>query len=124
TRPDDLAAAAIKGAVEASGVNPEKIEDVVLGCAFPEGEQGMNVARIATLRAGLPETVSGMTINRFCSSGTEAIAIVAAKIEAGMLEVAVAGGVESMSMIPMGGLKPSPNPTLVDELPEIYIGMG
>ncbi|MBI1320521.1 MAG: acetyl-CoA C-acyltransferase [Candidatus Hydrogenedens sp.] len=124
TRPDDLAAAAIKGAVEASGINPEKLEDVVLGCAFPEGEQGMNVARIALLRAGMPESLSGMTINRFCSSGTEAIAIVAAKIEAGMLDAAVAGGVESMSMIPMGGLKPAPNPTLVETLPEIYIGMG
>jgi acetyl-CoA acyltransferase len=124
TRPDDLAAAAIKGAVAASGVSPEKIDDVVLGCAFPEGEQGMNVARIALLRAGLPEVVPGMTLNRFCSSGTEAIAVVAAKIECGMLDIAVAGGVESMSMIPMGGGKPSPNPTLVDEQPAVYIGMG
>jgi acetyl-CoA acyltransferase len=124
TRPDDLAGAVIKGAVEASGIAPEKIEDVVLGCAFPEGEQGMNVGRIAVLRAGLPDTVSGMTLNRFCSSGTEAIAVAAAKIECGMIEVAVAGGVESMSLIPMGGLKPSPNPTLVEEHPAVYIGMG
>ena len=124
TRPDDLAGAVIKGAVEASGIAPEKIEDVVLGCAFPEGEQGMNVGRIAALRAGLPDTVSGMTLNRFCSSGTEAIAVAAAKIECGMIEVAVAGGVESMSLIPMGGLKPSPNPTLVEEHPAVYIGMG
>jgi len=124
TRPDDLAAAVIKGAVEASGAPAEKIEDVVLGCAFPEGEQGMNVGRIASIRAGLPESVSGLTINRFCSSGTEAIAIVAAKIECGMMDLAIAGGVESMSMIPMGGLKPSPNPTLVDEHPAVYIGMG
>jgi len=124
TRPDDLAAAAIKGAVTASGVDPNLIEDVTLGCAFPEGEQGMNVARIALLRAGLPQEVSGLTINRFCSSGTESIAITAAKIEAGMLDIAVAGGVESMSMIPMGGGKPSPNPTLVNEHPAVYIGMG
>ncbi len=124
TRPDDLAAAAIKSAVEASGVAPEMIDDVVLGCAFPEGEQGMNVARIALLRAGLPDTVSGMTLNRFCSSGTEAIAVAAAKIECGMIDIAVAGGAESMSMIPMGGLKPSPNPTLVEEHPAVYIGMG
>lgn len=124
TRPDDLAAAAVKGAVEAAGVAPEAIDDVILGCAFPEGEQGMNVARIALLRAGLPESVSGMTLNRFCSSGTEALATAAAKIETGMIDVAVAGGVESMSMIPMGGMKPSPNPSLVDDRPEVYIGMG
>jgi acetyl-CoA acyltransferase len=123
-RPDDMAAAAIKGAVEASGLPADKIDDVVVGCAFPEAEQGMNVARIALLRAGLPDTVPGLTINRFCSSGTEAIAIAAAKIEAGMLDTAVAGGVESMSMIPMGGGKPSPNPTLVEERPAVYIAMG
>jgi acetyl-CoA acyltransferase len=124
TRPDDLAATAIKGAVEASGLPVEEIDDVVMGCAFPEGEQGMNVARIAALRAGLPQEIGGMTLNRFCSSGTEAIAVAAAKIEAGMLDAAVAGGVESMSMIPMGGGKPSPNPTLVENMPEVYIGMG
>ncbi len=124
TRPDDLAAAAIKGAVDAAGVDPATVQDVVLGCATPEAEQGLNVARIALLRAGLPDTVSGMTINRFCSSGTEALAIVAAKIQAGMLDLAVAGGTESMSMIPMGGQKPSPNPTLVDEHPAVYISMG
>ncbi len=124
TRPDDLAAIAIKGAVEKSGVDPSEIQDVVLGCAFPEGEQGMNVARIAVFRAGLPETVSGVTLNRFCSSGLEAMVTAAAKIEAGLLDVAVAGGVESMSMIPMGGGKPSPNPTLTIENPAVYIGMG
>ena len=124
TRPDDLAAAAIKGAVEAAGIDPAAIDDVVIGCATPEAEQGMNVARIALLRAGLPKTVCGMTINRFCSSGTEAMAVAAAKIECGMLDVAVAGGTESMSMVGPGGNKPSPNPTLVDELPEIYIAMG
>ncbi len=124
TRPDDLAAAAIKGAVDAAGIAPEKIDDVVIGCATPEAEQGMNVARIALLRAGLPMTVSGMTINRFCSSGTEAMAVAAAKIECGMLNVAVAGGTESMSMVGPGGGKPSPNPTLTEEFPDIYIGMG
>jgi acetyl-CoA acyltransferase len=124
TRPDDLAAAAIKGAVDESGIDAAAIEDVVIGCATPEAEQGMNVARIALLRAGLPKSVSGMTINRFCSSGTEAMAVAAAKIQAGMLDVAVAGGTESMSMIPMGGHKISPNPSLVDTLPEIFIGMG
>lgn len=123
-RPDDLAAAAIKSAVEASGVPAEAIDDVVMGCAFPEAEQGMNMARIAVFRAGLPETVSALTINRFCSSGTEAMAIAGAKIQTGMIDVAVAGGAESMSMIPMGGNKPSPNPTVVDENPAVYIGMG
>ena len=124
TRPDDLAAAAIKAAVDAAGIDPAAIDDVVIGCATPEGEQGMNVARIALLRAGLPQSVSGLTINRFCSSGTEALAIAAAKIECGMLDVAVAGGTESMSLIGPGGNKVSPNPTLAEEMPEIFIGMG
>jgi len=124
TRPDDLAAFAIKGAVEASGVDPAAIDDVVIGCATPEAEQGMNVARIALLRAGLPKTVSGMTINRFCSSGTEAMAVAAAKIECGMLDIAVAGGTESMSLIGPGGNKVSPNPTLAEEMPDIFIAMG
>ncbi len=124
TRPDDLVATAIKGAVDAAGIAPDKIDDVVIGCATPEAEQGMNVARIALLQAGLPKSVSGMTINRFCSSGTEAMAVAAAKIECGMLNVAIAGGAESMSMIGPGGNKPCPNPTLQEKLPEIYIGMG
>jgi acetyl-CoA acyltransferase len=123
-RPDDMAAAVIKAAVEKSGVDPNQIEDVVLGCAFPEGEQGMNVARIAALRAGLPQTACGVTINRFCSSGLETIATAGAKIEAGLISVAVAGGVESMSMIPMGGNKPAPNPWLVDNDPYVYTPMG
>ncbi len=123
-RPDDLAAAAIKSAVDASGVPAECIDDVIMGCAFPEAEQGMNMARIAVIRAGLPDTVSALTINRFCSSGTEAMAIAGAKIQCGLIDVAVAGGAESMSMIPMGGGKPSPNPTVVGEHPEVYIGMG
>ena len=124
TRPDDLAAIAVKGAVEKAGIDPKEVQDVVIGCAFPEAEQGMNVARIAVFRAGLPETVAGVTLNRFCSSGLEAMVTAAAKIEAGLLDVAVAGGVESMSMIPMGGGKPAPNPTLTVENPAVYIGMG
>jgi acetyl-CoA acyltransferase len=123
-RPDDMAAAVITESVKRSGAPAESVQDVVMGCAFPETVQGMNVARIAALRAGLPDTVSAMTINRFCSSGLEAMSIAAAKIDAGMFDVAVAGGVESMSMVPMGGVRPSPNPTLTKELPSIYIGMG
>ena len=111
TRPDDLAAVAIKEAVtRAKGLDPKEIEDVVLGCAMPEAEQGMNVARIASLRAGLPVEASAMTINRFCSSGLQAIAIAAERIMAGHGDVAVAGGAESMSMVPMGGNKVAPNP--------------
>src|ERR1700757_4409287 len=109
TRPDDLGAVAIKGALErVPQLDPKEIEDVVLGCAMPEAEQGMNVARIASLRAGLPVECSAMTINRFCSSGLQAIAIVADRIMGGGAEVIVAGGTESMSMIPMGGHKISP----------------
>src|SRR5271170_6078770 len=125
TRPDDLAAAAIKEAISrAKGLDPAEIEDVIVGCATPEAEQGMNVARIASLRAGLPVTVSAMTINRFCSSGLQAIAIAAERIIAGGAEVAVAGGAESMSMIPMGGNKISPNPWLTDNHPDTYLNMG
>src|SRR5665811_809072 len=104
TRPDDLAAFAIKGALErVPQLDPNEIEDVILGCAMPEAEQGMNVARIASLRAGLPVEVSAMTVNRFCSSGLQAIAMAAERIMAGGAEIVVAGGVESMTMIPMGG---------------------
>ncbi|MGC2002090.1 MAG: acetyl-CoA C-acyltransferase, partial [Candidatus Acidiferrales bacterium] len=125
TRPDDLAAAAIKDAVSrAKGLDPKEIEDVVLGCAMPEAEQGMNVARIASLRAGLPVEASAMTINRFCSSGLQAIAIAAERIMAGQGDVAVAGGTESMSMVPMGGNKVAPNPWLMDNYPDAYLGMG
>jgi acetyl-CoA acyltransferase len=124
-RPDDLAAAAIKEAVaRAKGLDVAEIEDVVIGCATPEAEQGMNVARIAALRAGLPVTVSAMTINRFCSSGLQAIAIAAERIMAGQGDVAVAGGAESMSMVPMGGHKISPNPWLIDHYPDTYLNMG
>ncbi len=125
TRPDDLAAAAIKEAVaRAKGLEAKEIEDVVLGCAMPEAEQGMNMARIASLRAGLPVEASAMTINRFYSSGLQAIAIAAERIMAGHGEVAVAGGAESMSMVPMGGNKVAPNPWLMDNYPDAYLGMG
>ena len=125
TRPDELAAIAIKGALErVPHLDPKEIEDVILGCAMPEAEQGMNVARIASLRAGLPLQVSGLTINRFCSSGLQAIAIAAERIMAGGAEVIVAGGTESMTMIPMGGHKISPNPWLVDHYPDAYLSMG
>jgi acetyl-CoA acyltransferase len=125
TRPDELAAVAIKGALErVPQLDPKEIEDVILGCAMPEAEQGMNVARIASLRAGLPVEISAMTINRFCSSGLQAIAIAAERIMAGGAEVVIAGGTESMSMIPMGGHKISPNPWLVDHYPDAYLSMG
>jgi len=125
TRPDDLAAIAIAGAVQrVPGLDPKEIEDVVLGCAMPEGEQGMNVARIASLRAGLPVECSAITINRFCSSGLQAIAMAAERIMLGGAEVVIAGGAESMSMVPMGGNKTSPNPWLMDHYPDTYLGMG
>jgi acetyl-CoA acyltransferase len=125
TRPDDTAAVAIKGALErVPQVDAREIEDVILGCAMPEAEQGMNVARIAALRAGLPVETSAMTINRFCSSGLQAIALAAERIMAGGAEVIVAGGVESMSMIPMGGNKVSANPWLIDHYPDAYLSMG
>jgi acetyl-CoA acyltransferase len=125
TRPDDLAALVIKAALDrVPELDRKEIEDVILGCAMPEAEQGMNVARIAALRAGLPVEVSAMTINRFCSSGLQAIAMAAERIQAGGAEVIVAGGTESMSMIPMGGNKISPNPWLVDHYPDAYLSMG
>ena len=125
TRPDELAAIAIKGALErVPQLDPKEIEDVILGCAMPEGEQGMNVARIASLRAGLPVEVSAVTINRFCASGLQAIAMAAERIMSGGAEVIVAGGTESMSMIPMGGNKISPNPWLVQNYPDAYLSMG
>ncbi|HTU35944.1 MAG TPA: acetyl-CoA C-acyltransferase [Candidatus Acidoferrum sp.] len=125
TRPDDLAAIAISEAVaRTKGLDPKEIEDVVIGCAMPEAEQGMNVARIAALRAGLPVESSAMTINRFCSSGLQAIALAAQRIMTGQGDVAVAGGAESMSMVPMGGNKIAPNPWLMDHHPDTYLGMG
>src|SRR5262249_3420533 len=125
TRPDELAAIAIKGALaRVPQLDPKEIEDVILGCAMPEAEQGMNVARIASLRAGLPVEVSAVTINRFCSSGLQAIAMAAERIMAGGAEVMIAGGTESMSMVPVGGNKISPNPWLVDHYPHAYLSMG
>jgi acetyl-CoA acyltransferase len=125
TRPDELAAVAITGALErVPQLDPKEIEDVILGCAMPEGEQGMNVARIASMRARLPIEVSAMTVNRFCASGLQAIAMAAERIGAGGAEVIVAGGTESMSMIPMGGNKISPNPWLVEHRPDAYLSMG
>ncbi|MGA2094738.1 MAG: acetyl-CoA C-acyltransferase [Candidatus Acidiferrum sp.] len=125
TRPDDLAAVAIKESLaRVPGLDAKEIDDVILGCAMPEGEQGMNVARIAALRAGLPIEISAMTINRFCSSGLQAIAIAAERIRSGSAHAIVAGGTESMTMVPMGGNKVSPNPWLVDHNPDAYINMG
>jgi acetyl-CoA acyltransferase len=125
TRPDDMAAVAIKGALERlPQLNAKEVEDVIIGCATPEAEQGMNVARIAALRAGVPVEVSAMTINRFCSSGLQAISLAADSVMAGRAEVAIGGGTESMSMIPMGGNKVSANPWLIDHYPDAYLSMG
>ena len=125
TRPDELAAVAIQGALErVPQLDARQLDDVILGCAMPEAEQGMNVARIASLRAGLPVEISAMTINRFCSSGLQAIAMAAERIMTGGAEVIVAGGTESMSLIPMGGNKISPNPWLVEHYPDAYLSMG
>jgi acetyl-CoA acyltransferase len=125
TRPDEMAAVAIKGALaRVPQLDVHEVEDIILGCAMPEAEQGMNVARIASLRAGLPVETSAMTVNRFCSSGLQAIAIAAERIMAGGAEVILAGGTESMTMIPMGGHKVVPNPWLVSNYPDSYLSMG
>jgi acetyl-CoA acyltransferase len=125
TRPDELAAAVIREAVRrVSGLAPAAVEDVILGCALPEGEQGLNVARVAALRAGLPVTTCGQTINRFCSSGLQAIALASYEVMTGQVDVAVAGGVESMSLVPMRGNKYAPNPHLAGEWPDVYLSMG
>jgi acetyl-CoA acyltransferase len=125
TRPDELAALVIKEAIaRAKGLDPARVEDVVIGCAMPEGEQGLNVARLALLRAGLPVTTTGVTVNRFCASGLQSIHLASARIRLGEIEVAVAGGTESMSMIPMSGFKPSPNPGLIADRPGAYVNMG
>src|ERR687885_371214 len=125
TRPDEMGAAVIEEAVRrAEGLEKTEIEDVVMGCAMPEAEQGMNVARAAAIRAGLPVETSAMTINRFCSSGLQAIAIAADRVRTGGAEVIVAGGLETMSMIPMGGHIIRPNPYLVEHYPDFYLNMG
>lgn len=124
-RPDDLAALVIKALLDRHpGVPRDEIDDVVLGCAMPEAESGLNIARIAALKARLPDSVPGMTINRFCSSGLQAIAIAADRIRAGEAEIIVAGGSESMSLLPRSGHCFAPNPSLVEQRPEIYMGMG
>src|SRR5690348_6130394 len=119
-RPDDLAAAAIAGLLARTGVDPLLIDDISMGCAFPEGEQGMNVARVAALKAGVPYQVPAQTVNRFCSSGLQTIASAAERIMAGFADCIIAGGVESMSLIPMGGNKYSANPGLMADYPESY----
>ena len=125
TRPDEMAAAVIKEALaRATPLDPAEIDDVILGCAMPEAEQGLNVARIASLRAGVPITASAVTVNRFCSSGLQAIAYAAERIMTGAAHAIVAGGTESMSMVPMGGNKIAPNPTLVDSYPDVYLTTG
>jgi acetyl-CoA acyltransferase len=123
-RPDTLAAHVIKVALERSKLPADQVEDVVLGCAMPEAEQGMNVARIAALLAGLPATSSAATVNRFCSSGLHAVADVAKAIAVGEIDAGIAGGVESMSLVPMGGHRPSANPTLMEHNPAAYVPMG
>jgi acetyl-CoA acyltransferase len=124
TRPDDLAAEVINGLLKQTGVNPDDIEDLILGCAFPEGEQGFNVARLIVHLAGLPVTVAGMTLNRFCGSSMQAIHIAAGAIQLNAGEVFICAGVESMTRIPMGGFNPMPNPALYASYPEAFISMG
>jgi acetyl-CoA acyltransferase len=124
-RPDDMGATVIAEALRrAPGIDAAEIDDVIIGCAMPEAEQGLNVARIASLRAGLPVSASAVTVNRFCSSGLQAIAYGAERIMCGFGEVVIAGGTESMSLVPMGGNKISPNPTLVDSYPDVYLNTG
>jgi acetyl-CoA acyltransferase len=125
TRPDELAATAISAALSrAPGLDPADVDDVILGCAMPEAEQGLNVARIASLRAGIPVSASAVTVNRFCSSGLQAIAFAAERIMCGSATAIVAGGTESMSLIPMGGHTLAPNPSLVDHYPDVYLSTG
>src|SRR6476661_8889580 len=125
TRPDEMGAAVIKEALSrVAGLELGEVEDVIMGCAMPEAEQGMNVARAAAIRAGLPVETSAMTINRFCSSGLQSIAMAADRIRSGGAEVIVAGGLETMSMIPMGGHIIRPNPYLVEQYPDFYLNMG
>src|SRR5205809_5397251 len=125
TRPDEMAAKVVRRLLEKyPQVAPGDVEDVILGCAMPEAESGNNMARVVALRAGLPDSVPGFTINRFCSSGLQSIALAADRIRSGGAEIMLAGGSESMSLIPMGGNKLAPNPWLVDNRPEVYMNMG
>ena len=124
-RPDEMAAAVVSDVLRrAPGVNASDVDDVILGCAMPEAEQGLNIARIASLRAGIPVEASAVTINRFCSSGLQSIAFAAERIMCGFAQAVVAGGTESMSMVPMGGNKVAPNPALVDDYPDVYLSTG
>lgn len=125
TRAEDLGKLVLQAVIDrAPGVNKEDVEDIIIGCAMPEGEQGLNFARIMSLYAGFPTTVPALTVNRFCSSGLQSIAFAAERILAGGADIIIAGGVESMSHVPMTGFKPSPHPTIVEEMPDVYIGMG
>src|SRR5262245_42002548 len=125
TRPDDMAAVVIDAVLNrAPALDRAEVDDVIIGCAMPEAEQGLNVARIASLRAGVPVSASAVTVNRFCSSGLQSIACAAEHIMAGFATAIVAGGTESMSLVPMGGHKPSPNPALVDSYPDTYLTTG
>ncbi|MBX2832207.1 MAG: thiolase family protein [Rhodospirillales bacterium] len=123
-RPDDLAAQVVKGLVEKTGIDPNHVEDLILGCAFPEGEQGFNVARLITFLAGLPRSVAGVTVNRFCGSSMQSIHQAAGAIAIGAGDVFICAGVESMTRVPMMGFNPLPNPDLYKEMPEAYMGMG
>ncbi len=124
-RPDEMAAEVIRAAIERTPkLDPEMVDDVLLGCAMPEAEQGMNVARVSALRAGMPVSVPAATVNRFCSSGLQTIAMASERIMAGFAEIIIAGGTETMSLVPMGGFKVVPNPSLIDNRPETYLSMG
>src|ERR1700693_702987 len=123
-RPDDMAAQVVRGLISRTGVKPEDIEDIILGCAFPEGEQGLNVARLIGLLADLPLSVAGVTVNRFCGSSMQSIHIAAGQIALGAGEVFVCAGIESMSRVPMMGYNPLVNPALMKSMPAAYIGMG
>ena len=125
TRPDELARCAISAVVSRTpGLKTDQVDDVIIGCAMPEGPQGMNVARIASLRAGLPVSVPALTINRFCGSGLQSIAFAVNQIQSGGADIVIAGGTESMSLVPLGGNNFSPNPYLVDSYPDVYLNMG
>src|SRR5436309_1945268 len=125
TRPDDMAAAAMRAAIERTpGLRAEDIDDIYMGCAMPEAEQGMNVARVSSFRAGIPYSVPAMTLNRFCSSGLQSIAFAAERMASGAAQCIIAGGTESMSLIPMGGHKIAPNPALIESNPDTYLSMG
>lgn len=123
-RPDEMAAQVVRGLIDKSGVNIEDIEDVIIGCAFPEAEQGLNVARIISFLAGLPKTAAATTVNRFCGSSMQAIHMAAGAIQMGAGEAFICGGIESMSRVPMGGFNPAPHPRLYKEYPEAYVSMG